>query len=371
MHIITAALPPLLDGIGDYTANLATELAHSATVTVLTGAPTPDPIPGVKVETVFSADDPRSVWNLAARVAAEPPDWVLLQYNPFSYGRWGLNLHLPHVMRQLGRRNNVRVAVMAHETYVPVVNWQSAIMTVWQRWQFWRLGKCADLLFFSTENPTHMYRRKFLQTPVVHLPVGSNIPFLPVSRVEARTGLNIADDALVLGLFGTMHISRMLERVRDAALTAQKVTGKAHVLYVGPHGPAVQSALGDIPLLIEGPLTGTEVSRRFAAMDVYLAPFSDGISTRRGTVMCGLQHGVALVGTQGYNTDRMLKIEEGKAFLLADAKNSEQFRNHVRLLAEQPSQRQALARYGQRFFTQHFTWERIGSKLLAALESAA
>jgi len=67
----------------------------------------------------------------------------------------------------------------------------------------------------------------------------------------------------------------------------------------------------------------------------------------------------------------MLKIEEGKAFLLADAKNSEQFRNHVRLLAEQPSQRQALARYGQRFFTQHFTWERIGSKLLAALESAA
>ena len=90
IHIIAAALPPQLDGIGDYTANLAAELAHSATVTVLTGAPTPDLIPGVQVETAFSADNPRSVWNLVSRVAADPPDWVLLQYNPFSYGRWGL-----------------------------------------------------------------------------------------------------------------------------------------------------------------------------------------------------------------------------------------------------------------------------------------
>ena len=44
--MIAAALPPQLDGIGDYSARVAAELAHSAEVTVLTGAPDPDPIPG-------------------------------------------------------------------------------------------------------------------------------------------------------------------------------------------------------------------------------------------------------------------------------------------------------------------------------------
>lgn len=367
IHIIAAALPPQLDGIGDYTANLAVELARTAAVTVLTGAPAPNPIPGIRVETAFSADDPRSVWNLVGRIAEDKPDWVLLQYNPFSYGRWGLNLYLPHVMHQIGRHDNVRVAIMAHETYVPAVNWQSAIMTVWQRWQFWRLGQCADVLFFSMEGSVHKFRKQFRRTPLVHLPVGSNIPYLPVSRGEVRAGLKIEEDTLVLGLFGTMHVSRTLQRVRDAALTAQQTAGKVLVLYVGPHGPAVQSALGDVPLLIEGPLTGEEVSHRFAAMDIYLAPFSDGISTRRTTVMCGLQHGVALIGTRGYNTDGALKMEQGRAFLLADSRKPQQFKDHVRHLAEQPIQRQALAHNGQEFFLQHFTWGKIGMKLLASL----
>ena len=371
IHIIAAALPPLLDGIGDYTANLAAELAHSATVTVLTGAPAPDSIPGVQVETAFAADDPRSVWNLVDRVAADPPDWVLLQYNPFSYGRWGLNLHLPRVMQGIKRRcPGTRFALMVHESFVPVTSWQFGVMATWQRWQFWQLGQCADLLFFSMEGWANKFRAQFPQAPSVHLPVGSNIPYLPVSRDEARAGLKIADDTLVLGLFGTMHISRMLDRVKDAVQTAHQATGKALVLYVGPHGPAVKSALDDTPLLIEGPLAGKEISRRFAAMDIYLTPYSDGISTRRGTVMCGLQHGVAMVGTQGYNTDEMLKREQGKAFLLADANNPQQFKDHILHLVEQPLQRKAVADSGQEFFMQHFTWERIGSKLLAALEAA-
>ena len=130
--IIAAALPPQLDGIGDYTACLAAELARAASVTVLTGARAPDPIPGVRIETVFSADAPASVQGIADVVKANPPDWALLQYNPFSYGKWGRNLHLPRVMARIKREcPQTRFALMVHEPFVPIITPQFAVMATW------------------------------------------------------------------------------------------------------------------------------------------------------------------------------------------------------------------------------------------------
>ena len=223
IHVISAALPPQLDGIGDYTANLAAELARSVTVKVFTGAQAPTPIPGVRVETALTVDEPRSVWNLAAGVAADPPDWVLLQYQPFSYGRWGLNLHLPRVMRQIKRRHpRTRFALMVHEPFVPIDCWQNAVMTTWQRWQLWMLGRAADTVFFSIEPWAQKFAIWFPGKPVRPLPVGSNIPLVALSRAEARARLGIPEDTLILGLFGTAHASRLLEPVRRAAEAAKQ-----------------------------------------------------------------------------------------------------------------------------------------------------
>ena len=153
IHLVAAALPPALDGIGDYSARLAAELAQIASVKVLTAQPDPAAIPGVTVETVFSVQNPRSVWNLARQIEADPPDWVLLQYNPFSYGKWGLNLPLPLAMRRIKRRcPATKIAVMVHETFVPFgVNWKFRVMTLWQRPQFAVLSRTADVLFFSVD----------------------------------------------------------------------------------------------------------------------------------------------------------------------------------------------------------------------------
>ena len=371
IHIITAALPPQLDGIGDYTANLAAELAHSATVTVLTGAPAPDSIPGVRVETAFSADDPRSVWNLVDRVAADPPDWVLLQYNPFSYGRWGLNLHLPRVMQGIKRRcPGAKFALMVHEPFVPIISPQFAVMATWQRWQLWALGRSADRVFFSIGPWAKRFQKWFPHTQVRHLPVGSNIPLVPTSRAEARERLGIPEGTFVLGLFGTMHISRMLERVRGAAQTVLQSGQEAVVLYIGKDEQIVRLALGDVPLLAGGPFSAEESSRRFAIMDVQLAPFTDGISTRRTSVMCGLQHGVATVGTHNYNTDAIFMEENGRSLLLAPVDDAPQFNMHVLEVLQQPALRVALADSGQRLYQKHFGWDRIAAQLCSALSGA-
>jgi hypothetical protein len=136
--IITAALPPTLDGVGDYTARLASELSAQVQVTILAAeCSSTQPVPGATVIGVFDPNDRRSVWRIAEEVSARRPNWVLLQYSPFAYGPRGLNLHLPRMIKSLRRSSpGTRVAIMAHETYVPISSWRFAVMSTWQRWQF-------------------------------------------------------------------------------------------------------------------------------------------------------------------------------------------------------------------------------------------
>lgn len=373
IDIITPALPPQLNGIGDYTALLAAQLVgeHSVRIITAQGAAR-DPIPGVTIEQVFSCDNRRSVRGIAETVAAATPDWIVLQYQPFAYGRWGLNLDLPIVMKQIRQRNpGTRVAVMFHEPFVEVENWQFAVMTTWQRSQFMMLGNSADIVFFSIDPWARRFKRWFRSTPVVHLPVGSNIPYTPIARSEARSRLGIADDVFVIGLFGTLHVSRMMGRVGNAARAVRDSGQEMVLLYVGPDAAIVRKEMEDIPMIAEGPFPGDEISRRFGAMDAYLSPFVDGISTRRGSLMCGLQHGVATVGTKAHLTDEVLSREDGNAFLLADASDPTRFNAHLLRLAHDEQLRARIGAGGRRLYEAEFSWSAIAKRMISALEAAA
>ncbi len=369
--IIAAALPPALGGIGDYSARVAAELARTQDVSVLTGTPSPDPIPGVRIETVFSPDTPGSVQRIAEFVEENPPDWVLLQFEQFSYGKWGLNPFLPLAMRRIKRRcPQTKFAWMAHEDFVPVISWKFALMTTWQRGQFWMLGRTADVIFFSIDPWVEQYRSWFPGKPVVHLPVGSNMPRVPMTRSEARARLGIAEDTLVFGLFGTAHSSRLLHLIRDAVQAAYDKNPNVLALYIGPHGKVVCEALQGLPVRAEGPFEAEEVSRRFAAMDIYLVPITGGVSTRRTSFMTALQHGIPTVSTFGPQTDRMLLAENEKAFLLADVDSPTAFTDAVLRLASDPDLQKKIGQSGEQLYRQEFAWENVAEKLITTLEPA-
>lgn len=371
ISIIASALPPRLDGIGDYTALLAARLAHSATVQVLTSEEfSCSPVPGVAVRPIFRVSQPQSFWRILEVVRESRPDWVLLQYNPFSFGKWGLNIELPRIMRQIRRScPGTLVAIMAHETFVPVINWKFAAMTLWQRWQFWSLGRNADKMFFSTEAWVRDFARWFPDKTLVHLPVGSNIPLVPTPRADARARLGIADGVTVLGLFGTQHISRLTPWSQEAARAVATAGWPVFVLSLGPRHEEVRQQFKGLPILAEGPLPAEEISRRFAAMDVFMSPFSDGVSTRRGSFMTSLQHGVSGVTTRGQHTDGVLAREDGNAMLLADTNDPRAFTSHVLALVADGARREALGKAGQALYEREFSWNRTVERLLSCLEA--
>jgi glycosyltransferase involved in cell wall biosynthesis len=370
IDLVFPKLPPALDGIGDHTARLAAALAaRGHGVRVLTAQPEADRIPGVSVERAFSLHRRRGVRRVAEAVQSDPPDWLLVQFNQFSYGRWGFNPHLPLAVRRMKRQQpGVRVAVLFHEDFLPVTSWRNAVMTTWQRAQFWALGRLADVAAFSIEPWAQTYRRWFPQAEVVHWPVGSNIPREGTGRAEAKAALGISGTTLVAGVFGTLHASRMLPFIARAVRGLwEEDDREMTVLYVGPDGKKLKAALPSVPVRDAGRLPAEAVSRHLAAMDVHLAPFVDGASTRRGSLMAGLQHGVATLTTCGPLTDRTIRKADGDALLLTSTDDARGFAQRAVRLAARPQLRAGVAEAGRALYDRAFSWEVLSRRVEGTL----
>ena len=373
IHLVFPTLPPALDGIGDYTARLAAELqARKHEIKILTAPPASDVLSDVKIETAFAVEPPQATWPLWNAVRRDPPDWLVVQYNPFSYGRWGFNPFLPLLLRRLKRQHPfLRLAVMVHEPFVPVEDWRTALMTTWQRGQLWALGRAADIVFFSIAPWAERFQSWFPGTPVHHLPVSSNVPRTSVSKRVVREELGLAPDEFVVGVFGSAHPSRLLHFIRAAVETTEADVGALRVLYVGAAGARVREALGEVLMIDAGALSAADVSRHFAAMDLYLAPFRKGVSTRRGSFLVGLQHGVATLSTHGIHTDEMLLEQNGAAFLLASDADPNGYARLAATLARDEKRRREMGAVGQIFFEDSFSWPRLTESLLDALKAPA
>ena len=371
IDLVFPVLPPTLDGIGDHTAHLATALSEQGCeVRVHTAQREWTPLPGVRVQRSFHAENRRGILELVDAVRSDPPDWLLLQFNQFSYGRWGLNPFVPLAIWRIRQcAPEAQIAVMFHEDFVPSTNWRNAMMSVWQRLQFWSLGRQANVVGFSIQPWTERYRPWFPQAEVTHWPVGSNIPNENVSYAQARKRLGIEESTFVAGVFGSLHNSRLMGWIRRSVCSLDEQGGDSVLLYVGPDGDTLRKEISGVQVQDAGPLPAEDVSIHLSAMDLHLSPFVDGASTRRGSFLAGLQHGTPTVSTYGPLTDPMLRDHEGQAFMLTPHDDPSEFERAVTALYHDSGRRLKMASAAQRYFEEHFRWDAIADNVLKSFRN--
>jgi glycosyltransferase involved in cell wall biosynthesis len=130
--------------------------------------------------------------------------------------------------------------------------------------------------------------------------------------------------------------------------------------------------MGGHRLIAEGPLAAEEVSRRLSAVDVFLGAFNDGVSTRRGSWLAALQHGLACVGTVAYNTDKIFRdAAHDGAIVLIDATDPHGFDKPVVELLSDQDRRNTLANAAAELSAREFAWDRLAAKMLAGLAAAS
>lgn len=363
--LLSGAYPPAIDGIGDYTHFLASELSSLNNVTVFTGSRNfHEPDERVRVQCVFDPAHPRTIRNLAKIMAADPGfDRFVVQYNPFGFGPRGFNPWLPLTLSHLRKR--LPVSIMFHETYVPCESPSQCLMRLWQIPQFVSLCRLDGPLYSSCTRWLRAIRRASGRDAVL-LPAGSNIRRSPLSREESRARMGIGNKALVFGVFGSAHPSRLMDWISTAANSIATRVPEAALVYIGADGEKLRPGIDPKIRFVDcGLLAGDDVGDHLIAADCILAPFVDGLSTRRGSVIAAFQHGIPVVSTSSIWTDHLLLGQEERSIFLSPVQDGvEGFSSLTRRVADQfpfpDSQRIDLGE----FYGLHFGWPSIAAGLL-------
>ncbi len=126
---------------------------------------------------------------------------------------------------------------------------------------------------------------------------------------------------------------------------------------MGEDGAAVRAACEGVAFKDCGPLESAEVGQHLRAMDVALSPFVDGVSTRRGSVMAALQHGLPVATTKERWTDRILAQHDDPGLVMSQAGDAAAYVNEVLGLVDQVrGEAMGSADSLAEFYEREFSW---------------
>jgi glycosyltransferase involved in cell wall biosynthesis len=323
------------DGIDAYTTGLARAL---------------DEIPGYRC-------------RISPLSGARGADVLLLQYNPFSWGRRGFAPGVPAWMaRRRSAGDRPFVATMIHEPFVAPEGMRTTVMAGWQRAQLALVKALSDRVLAPSADAARRARGWGRSIAVV--PVGSNLPDRRTARPAARDRLGVDDGDVVLVTFERSAAGRLRAQVA-AAVEATREATAVHLLVLGAGAQAPRGMHPSVSVRVAGPLRDDEVAFHLAAGDVFLANYADGLSTRRTTLVAALQHGLPVVGTTVGRTDDCLLGCDGIVAVPADDVRG--YGAAVRSLAASAEERSRRSAAARRLFDERFDWPVVAHRVLQAI----
>jgi len=289
--------------------------------------------------------------------------WILVQYNPFSYGRWGV---APGIVRDaIGIRHRLAapLAVMVHEGWVRTHDWKSGLMGGYQRMQLRSLSRVANIVMATGQTLA-----RELGPDSVYIPPASNITPVGASFQTARDRLGLGDE-LVVALFGRSNPGRALgyaEAAIDAIAQVQD-PNRLLVFNLGADAPSVYTH-PTIRVVRPGRISAEQLSLHLLASDLMLLPFTDGLSTRRTTLMAALAHGLPVLGLRSSATEDMI-LERKDVFALTPAGDQDAYRRVAANIIKDRGCLRGRGQAGRRLYLEHFDWPHVAARVMSAIES--
>lgn len=289
-------------------------------------------------------------------------DVVLIQYNPFSYGRWGVAPSLVTRLALLRRRApRCHVCLVVHEPYVAASGLKGGAMTAWQWAQLHALMRLSHSVVAPSSDAARRCGRRPRQAVVI--PVGSNLPDRRVDRGRARASIGADTDTSVLVVFGASNAGRSGAHVAAAVRALAECAHDVILLVLGSEYDAPADLPRTVRVIRPGPMPSEDVAYHMAAGDVFLAPYVDGVTTRRGALMAALQHGLPVVGTTVGRSDSLLTSSLGLELVtLSDVGG---FAAAVKRVSQDASARHARGHAARRLYVEHFDWDIVAASMLS------
>ncbi len=376
--ILSPSFPPNREpcGVGDFTNKLVPELVRCGVeVTVLTsdGYTGPGEAGGASVVKVARSWGPGALFKIARTVQERKMAALLVQYAPDLYPPTPHWIHaLPVVMKLLapGVPSVFSMHTVGVSTAASKVSAGFMILT-------------APAILATNEEVTYLIG-KYLPSMLrktCEIPIGANIEPPHGGREEARrkvreeTGLGV--EGIVLSHFGFYYPGKGVEQILEAA-GKWKAGRRAFRLFMiggrrendGDFYPALQERAASLGLSEEviwtGYVTSERVTEILLASDLFLAPYEGGVSSRRGSLMAALVHGLPVLSTPSKIDTRYFR--EGENFAAAPFEDADALAAEGAALMDEPDRRARL-RAGAEALAKVFSWPVIAADTRDFLDS--
>ncbi len=374
MLFVTGEYPPMVGGVGRFTAELAGALqsqgAQSAVLTdkqVTAGTEAVRVLPG------------RGSWgwgilsDIPARAHAAGAEWVHVQYQTAAFGMHPAVNVLPYFLR----RHGLRAAWTYHDLRVPYLFPKAGARL---RNLVTRLPlRAADAVVVTNQSDWESVQGQVQRGQLHRIPIGSDIEsrqFSAEERSLRQAARGYSSEQLVLGYFGFLNASKggltLIETL--AALAGDGMD--AHLLMIGERVGAsdetnfrylqrVEAAISEHGLDGRVQWTGhqsdAEVAADFHAIDVLVMPYEDGMSMRRSTLTAALANGCAIVTTHPQDPTPELRADAD--LVLVPPRDPAATAAAVRRIAADPRLAESL-RANARKAARQFSWEVIAARHL-------
>jgi glycosyltransferase involved in cell wall biosynthesis len=303
---------------------------------------------------------------------------VHIQYQAAAYAMQPAINFLPRRLKRLGS-SRPRSVVTFHDLKVPYLFPKAGRV---RRWVVNRLARDSDAAITTNQEDYEALAPILASRPSL-IPIGSNIrPRLPAGydRAEWRARWGAGSEDLLLCFFGFINDRKGVDTLLLALqrLVSDPEAGlQPRLLFIGGQtgasDPSNVAYLGQIQALIEqqglgryirwtGFVPPQEVSASFAAADLCVLPFRDGVSFLHGTLHAALAHGMPILTTRPRIP--LPELAHAENIYLVAREDPACLAEAIRTLGRLPELRQRLAA-GARALAQEFRWERIAAQTLA------
>lgn len=372
--MITGEYPPMQGGVGDYTRELARALlvlGHE--IHIITDARCTDEYPSsqLTVHPIGTDWGWRSCWNIKKLTDQLDLDLVNIQYQAAAYDLHPAINFFPLMSRR-------PVVVTFHDLKEPYVFPKAG---PFRSWVVSLLARTAYTAIVTNRGDELALVSRRVRR-VERIPIGSNItPALPADydRDAWRAQMHIEPEDFLLGFFGFFNARKGVDTLIRAVATLDPYH---HILFIGGtvgSSDVTNRAFADrmVALAEElglservhftGYVPAAEVSAAFAALDLCVLPYADGISFHHGTLMAALAHSQTIVST--LPKIGIPELVHGEDVWLVPRRDVSALADAISSLASNPVRRRHLARGATRLSAQ-FMWEQIAERTAELFESA-
>lgn len=359
---ITNNLPPIVDGVGDYTYNIAKQFVehkHEVYIICRKNSQINTQVQGMTILPIVDKWDYNCYKPIIGIIQKKVIDVVSLQYVPHGFHPKGLPFPIIKLTKRI-KRCNVKLFTFFHEVSVEKEkgNIKRTLLSILMHHISKRVIENSDYVATSIEYYKNIILKLVPDKKDISLiPIASNIPATNLSKEELFTLKKelAPNNEIIISFFGIRNIQTSID-----AISSLKDKGyKLKILLIGKTHNLPKTLPNDT--IKTGVLNINEIDKFCKVSDIFILPQDNiyGCSFKSGSFVTGLRNALPVITAKGKMTSTILV--DKKNILFANFENKDEIRKALLFLLNNPSTALKMGKEAQNI-VKDFSWEETYKK---------